>query len=88
MWTSAVFCTIGQGTMMDWVLSLVVLSAVALLAGAFVLWRRGNRRQATLMIVLAIVMFANVALWTVPDSTGTALIEQDLVTGSQGSPTR
>jgi len=68
--------------MMDWVLSLVVLTAVALLAGAYVFWRRGNTRQATLMIVLALVMFANVAVWTVPDSTGTAPLQRELVTGS------
>ena len=62
---------------MDTVLSVVALAAVALVAGAAYLWRRGGaRKQAGLMLVLAAVMFANVLIWTIPDGGGTAPIER------------
>jgi hypothetical protein len=61
---------------MDAVLSVVMLTAVALIAGAIFQWRRGARRQAGLMLALAAVMIANVLIWTVPDSTGTAPLER------------
>jgi hypothetical protein len=60
----------------DLILSLVMLTAVALIAGAVFQWRRGGRRQAGLMLVLAVVMIANVLIWTVPDSSGTAPLER------------
>lgn len=53
-----------------------MLTAVALIAGAVFQWRRGGRRQAGLMLVLAAVMIANVLIWTVPDSSGTAPLER------------
>ncbi len=62
--------------MMDAVLSVVMLAAVALLAGAFVLWRRGVTRQASLMAILAMVMLVNVAIWTLPGEGGTSPVEQ------------
>lgn len=52
-------------------MSLAVLSAFALVLGAWAVWRRGgSRRQVVLMLVMAAVMAANVAIWTVPDRTG------------------
>ena len=54
------------GVMTDDVLSLGVLTAIALVLGAIVLWRRGVRRQAALMLVLAVVMAGNVAIWSMP----------------------
>ena len=63
--------------MMDTVLSIVVLAAVALLAGAFLLWRRtGNARNAFLMVILALVALANVAIWTIPAADGEAPVEK------------
>ncbi|TCD02269.1 hypothetical protein EYB45_09840 [Erythrobacteraceae bacterium CFH 75059] len=57
---------------MNWVLSLVMLAALALLGGAFVLWRRtGAVRQPLLMVLLAVVALVNVAIWTVPAADGT-----------------
>ena len=57
------------------VLSLMVLTAIALLAGAVYLWRRGvYKRRALLMVLLAAVIAANIALWTVPGSTGETLM--------------
>jgi len=52
---------------MDLILSLVTLTAVALVAGAIVLWRRhGAGRQVWLMLLLALVMIANVLVWALP----------------------
>ena len=54
-------------------MSIVMLAAIALVAGAYFLWRRGGSgRQVFLMIVLALIMLANVAIWTVPDESGDA----------------
>ena len=57
---------------MDAVLSVLVLTAIALLAGAIFLWQRGgSRRQAALMLVLVGVIAANIAILTVPAGDGT-----------------
>ncbi|MBH1944660.1 hypothetical protein I5L01_10490 [Erythrobacter sp. YJ-T3-07] len=58
--------------MLNLVLSLLVLAAFALIAGAFILFRRGFRKQAGLMVVAALVALLNVAIWTIPDSQGRA----------------
>lgn len=67
--------------MTDIVLSIMVLAAIALLFGAFFAFRRtGDRRQALLMVILALVAIVNVAIWTIPDDEGAApldRIEQD-----------
>lgn len=55
---------------MDLVLSLVMLAAAGLAVGAVWQWRRGARRQATLLGVLVVVMVVNVLIW--PKSGGTA----------------
>ncbi|OJW65772.1 MAG: hypothetical protein BGO57_14390 [Sphingomonadales bacterium 63-6] len=58
---------------MDMVLSILVLAAIGLLIGAFVLWRKGGQtKQIVLMVVLAVVMAVNVMIWTVPDESGEA----------------
>ncbi|MGB3738228.1 MAG: hypothetical protein WA948_02625 [Pontixanthobacter sp.] len=59
------------------VLSILVLAAFALLAGAFVLWRRGGPgKQVGMMVLLAIIAIANVAIWTVPDKGGTSPVDR------------
>ena len=50
----------------DTLLSIVMLGAIALLVGAVMVFRSGDRRRALLMLVAALVMFANVAIWLVP----------------------
>lgn len=61
---------------MNLVLSLVVLAAIALIAGAWYFHRRGApTRQVSLMLILAAVMIANVLIWTIPDGSGTAPVE-------------
>ena len=65
---------------MDTVLSILVLAALALLAGAFLLWRRqGAVKQVWLMILLAVIMLANVAIWTVPYNDGAAPVDRAAV---------
>jgi len=60
---------------METALSLLVLTALALVGGAIYLWRsRGLVRQAVLMLVLAAVMAVNVAIWAVPDEQGRTLV--------------
>ncbi|GGA01141.1 hypothetical protein GCM10010923_07230 [Blastomonas marina] len=62
---------------MSIVLSIVMLAAFALLLAAFIAWRKGlPRKQIGLLLLLALVMAVNVAIWTVPDSEGTAPIDK------------
>jgi len=59
---------------MDIALSLLVLTTIALVLGAAFLWRRpGYRRQAALMLVLAVVMMGNIVIWTLPTKEGATL---------------
>jgi drug/metabolite transporter superfamily protein YnfA len=54
--------------MSDFVSSITMLAAFALLAGAFYLWRKQKAaKQALLMALLAFVMLANVVIWTIPE---------------------
>ena len=54
-------------------LSLLVLASLALLGGAFYLWRsRGERQRPLLMVLLAAVMIVNLGIWTLPDASGEA----------------
>jgi drug/metabolite transporter superfamily protein YnfA len=63
--------------MTDIVLSIVMLAALALLAGAYALWRRtGQVKQPALMVLLAVIAALNVAIWTIPAPSGQAPIDQ------------
>ncbi|MFN3863247.1 MAG: hypothetical protein ACK4RT_03090 [Erythrobacter sp.] len=63
--------------MTDLVLSIVMLAALALLAGAFFLWRRtGEAKNPALMVLLALIALVNVLIWTVPSKSGQAPIAQ------------
>lgn len=62
---------------METVLAILVLTAIALLLGAFFLWRRGGAmRQVVLMVILAMVAIVNVAIWTLPTASGDAPLAQ------------
>ena len=64
--------------MSNLILSIATFAAVLLLFGAWKRWRRdGADKQMWLMIVAALVIFANIAIWVVPDKKG-----QSLVTGA------
>lgn len=70
--------------MTDIVLSIVMLAALALVAGAFMLWRRtGEIRNPALMVLLAVVAVVNVLIWTVPTATGEAPIEAIKAAGEE-----
>jgi EamA domain-containing membrane protein RarD len=62
---------------MDLALSLLVLCAIALVVGAVLMLRKGRRRQAALMLVLAAVMALNVAIWIWPTPGGQTLSRSD-----------
>jgi hypothetical protein len=67
----------GMVPRMDAILSVVMLTALALIAGAAFLWfKRRAAKQAGLMLVLAVVMLVNVAIWTLPDPSGSAPIDE------------
>ncbi len=58
---------------MNVTLSIMMLAAIALAIGAVFLWvKRGQRKQAGLMMLLAVIMIVNIAIWTVPDASGEA----------------
>lgn len=46
-------------------LALAVAGVFALIWGAVVLIRRGNRQKGVLMLLCALVLACNVAIWTV-----------------------
>lgn len=49
------------------ILSILMLAAFALFAGGlYLIVKRGNRKQGGLMLLAALVMFANVAIWAMP----------------------
>lgn len=52
--------------MTDTILSVLMLTGVVLTAGAIFVFRRGDRLRALLMIIAALVMFANMAIWLMP----------------------
>ncbi|HKX87917.1 MAG TPA: hypothetical protein VJM13_01790 [Sphingopyxis sp.] len=52
--------------MSDTIMSILMLTGVLLTGGAVLVFRKGDRRRALLMLIAALVMFANVAIWLVP----------------------
>ena len=57
--------------MFDVVMSVAVLAIVALVYGAVVNWRAGDRRRAVLMVIAALVLAGNAAIWSMPVDVGT-----------------
>jgi len=54
--------------MSDILMTVVMLAIIALVLGAAMIWRAGDRRRAVLMIIAALVLAGNVAVWIVPVS--------------------
>ncbi|MBL0924577.1 MAG: hypothetical protein IBJ12_08965 [Sphingomonadaceae bacterium] len=68
--------------MANLILSIATFAAILLLVGAWKRWRgEGAGKQMWLMIVAALVILANIAIWVVPDDKG-----QSLVTGAADQP--
>jgi hypothetical protein len=60
--------------MLNLVLSLASFAAFVLLFGGWKLWRReGASQKMWLMVAAALVIFANIAIWVVPDEQGQSL---------------
>jgi hypothetical protein len=56
-------------------LSIATMAALLLIYGALRLWRRdGAGRQPILMVITALVILANIAILTIPNKQGNALI--------------
>jgi hypothetical protein len=69
-------------TMLNAILSIAMLSGFLLLLGAWKRWRRdGTSQQMWLMVAASLVIFANIAIWVVPDGKG-----QSLATGAADQP--
>lgn len=62
-----------RSRMADLALSLMVLCAVVMSVAAFFAFRRGDKKQGGLMLVLAVVLAINVAIWTIPGPDEAAL---------------
>lgn len=63
--------------MANLILSLATFAAVVLLYGAWKRWRsEGAGKQMWLMIVAALVILANIAIWVVPDKQGKSLVTE------------
>jgi hypothetical protein len=59
--------------------SLIMLSALALGIGAYAGWRRGMPLgKLALMVVAALVMLVNLAIWTIPNERGESLVNQQV----------
>ena len=62
---------------MTTIVSIMMLAAFTLVAGAISLWRRGApRKQVALMLVAALVIIGNVVLWTMPMGDNAPLMQQ------------
>ena len=63
--------------MLNFMLSIAVFAAFLLLVGACKRWRSGGTsQQMWLMIAAALVIFANIAIWVVPDKQGKSLVTE------------
>lgn len=61
--------------MLNAILSLAMIAAFLLLIGAWKRWQRdGFSQQMWLMVAAALVIFANIAIWVVPDEKGNSLV--------------
>lgn len=61
--------------MLDTVISILVLAAIALFGGAYFLFKREQVKQATLMVILGLIAVMNAAIWLIPMNDGSAPID-------------
>ncbi len=63
--------------MLNAILSAAMIAGFLLLYGAWKRWRRdGTSQHMWLMVAAALVIFANVAIWVVPDKQGKSLVAE------------
>jgi hypothetical protein len=63
--------------MANLILSVATFAGILLLWGAWKRWQSdGAGKQMWLMIVAALVIFANIAIWVVPDPQGKSLVSE------------
>ena len=63
--------------MLNLILSIAMFTGLVLLWGAWQRWRRdGAGQQMWLMLAAALVIFANIAIWVVPDGQGRSLVQE------------
>ncbi|WP_164117017.1 hypothetical protein [Sphingorhabdus sp. Alg239-R122] len=73
--------------MINTILSVMVIAAVALIGGAIYLLRRGGaRKQPLLMLLLAAILFANVAILAIPNERGLSPANNDVDTPADAQP--
>lgn len=61
------------------ILSILMLAGIALLAGGlYLLIRQRDAKRGGLMLLAAVVMFANVAIWLAPTPSGKSLSSPNL----------
>ena len=66
-----------RAAMLNTALSLMMLTIIALVLGAIYLLRKGGmQKQALLMLFLAMVLGVNIGIWTLPDDSGKAPVDQ------------
>lgn len=63
---------------METVLSILMLAVLALPFVALAMWRKGDRKQAVLMVVLAVIVAGNLAIWLLPDAQGSSPVGREL----------
>lgn len=63
--------------MLSALLSIAMIAGFLLMYGAWKRWRRDETsQQMWLMVAAALVIFANVAIWVVPDKQGKSLVAE------------
>ena len=63
--------------MANLILSIATFAAVLLLFGAWKRWQsEGAGKQMWLKIAASLVIFANIAIWVVPDKQGKSLVTE------------
>jgi hypothetical protein len=63
---------------LNFVLALLLIAAIALVYGAVMVWRRGDKAKAALMLALAAICAGNAAIWLLPDASGEAPLGREL----------
>jgi len=63
--------------MINFLLSVAMVGVFALFYGAIRMWmREGLSKKPILMIIAALVILGNIAIWAIPDDRGNSLLNQ------------